>query len=556
MMNSNQGSEYTNGLALAIREVYKTLPGGNRPKVTVLDKETITGLAYSNIVISLVADEGSVNYYIIELEATGRKPMRATDIITEVTNAMRQPGARPNIYTTDDGIDTVLHEAIIKLLVKEHGNKEFISVDGVVVGTNHPDNAVIVPKLAAIGYNACTIDSGLSSGRIEDLNIYEAKIKSPSTVLKFETNMMKNTPINEVGKPVRADFTVDLNAVDTSNQITSINLQNARNQLVSITGFVDAIPEEIAIPTMPGMAPTTSIKLHPHIILNSASVYTPTPGYMLLAIVSSLVMTNADMWLGAVAPKTAKDLHNVGALNLMTNLGNNQNRIGEVLDLTSKKISQDESYALIKQMYSLAPIALAATPGGSDAKYAAAEEIIMSAHKLTNGKFPSTFSKDAIFANTGNTIPTGSFMDKSGEKDIREIDLAFIATQTSDISMMNEWALSNLPKSAGGKDPYFTKVDIISKLIPDAEISGKAIRVMFSAEFIDALSQAAALAGLNAVYTPEITFLENNSISVMSNYLGSAGIGQGAAGFARQNVPQSGFGNYNMNNINMGQRFY
>jgi len=486
MMNSNQGSEYTNGLALAIKEIYKTLPGTNRPKVTVLDKETISGLAYSNIVISLAADNNNVNYYIIALEATGRKPMRASDIITEVTNAMRQQGAIRPIYTTDDGIDTVLHKLTVELLVKEHGNKDFISVDGVVVGVNHPDVATIAPKLAAIGYNACTIDSGLSSGQINDLNIYEAKMASPSTVLKFETNMLKNTPVNEVGKPVRADFTVDLNAVDTSNQITSINLQNARSQLVSVTGFVDAIPEQVDVPTVLGGVPTKTIKLHPHIIIDSNAVYTPTPGYMLLGLISSLVMTNSDMWLGAVMPKTSKDMHNTGALNLITNIGNNQNGIGEVLDLTSKKITQDEAYGLIKQMYTLAPIvsmdiesfgpqsyytsmlSLAASPGQSEAKYAAAEEIIMTAHKLTNGKFPSTFNKDHIFANSGVAVPLGTFHDKSGERDIREIDLAFIATQTSDIGMLNEWTLSNLPKAAGGRDPYFTKVDIISKLIPDS----------------------------------------------------------------------------------------
>jgi len=42
----------------------------------------------------------------------------------------------------------------------------------------------------------------------------------------------------------------------------------------------------------------------------------------------------------------------------------------------------------------------------------------------------------------------------------------------------------------------------------------------------------------------------------MGNYLGNAGVNQGAAGFARQNVVQSGFGNFNMNTNNMGQRFY
>ena len=168
-------------------------------------------------------------------------------------------------------------------------------------------------------------------------------------------------------------------------------------------------------------------------------------------------------------------------------------------------------------------------------KIAAQRLIIETASWLTSGKFPSNFNPNEIFASDGVVIPVGKWSDKSGERDIREIDLAFNASHTDSMEFLTTWAQSNLPKHITGLDPYMTKVNIISKLIPSAEITGKAIRVTFSNAFISALESAAIGSGLNVRYEPQIKFAESNNLSILSNYLNNAGINN-AGGFAQAMV--------------------
>lgn len=554
-MMANQGSEYTTGIAKAIMESYKNLPTTLRPKVSILDKEVINNLAYSAVVVSNETAQ-TVNYFVILLEATGRKPMKAQEIVAEVQNASKMQGIRPMIYTTDDAIDSVLHTEIRSALAKEYGeNKNAQSVDGLVVHTHHGDLVVLATKLAAIAYNACAVDAALESGDIKDLNIAQARSVTPNTMLKIDSNMSRIQGISEVEEPVRSDWNVELNMIDTTSQMTSLNLQNNKNTLTKVSGFVDAIPEIVEIPTMPGAPVNVHTRFRPHVIITSNSVHTPTTGYMLLGLINSLVMTNSNMWLASLTPTDSK--HNVGALNLFSNLENDQNGVGQSLvsELTGKDKTPDQVYAVIKQMFSLSPmlsmdiesfgpqtfyksiLATAAQPGNNDAKIHAAQELIQVASWLTSGNFPSDFPIDQIFVNSGIVIPTGTWADKSGERDIRDIDLAFIASRTGDTNLMTKWALSNLPKESSGNDPYLAKVEVIAQLIPDAEITGKAIRVTFSNKFITTLSNAATAAGLDVRYEPEIKFAENQNIAILGNYLANAGI-DNAAGFARQQMHQ------------------
>ncbi len=574
IMNSNQGSEYTNGLAADIQEAYNQLPANSKPKVNVLDKEVLRGLAFSTIIISGRSDNNSIRYFLVALEATGRNSMKAIEIANEVTNASRQPGQRVNVWTTDDALDDVLHEEAIRVLAKEWGEKtECVSVDGIVIGRNHGDNKTLALKIASVGYNSVTVDAALTTNKLKDLNLTEAVKNSPGSTLKLEANLAKVTATNEIERAIRQDFAVDLNLTDNSQHIVSINSQNQRDTLLRVSGFIDAIPAEVSLPVMQGQPPITQIRLHPHIVITNNSVKIPTPGYMLLGLISAMVMSNQNMWLVTTMPKNAKDMHNAGALNIMCNLEGNQNKVGNSLaaDLTSKKSTTDETYNVLRNMFSLEPVlsydiesfgpqtyytsmlALAASPGNSEGKLAAASEIIETAHWLTNGAFPSDFSVNDIFINNGVVVPLGTWVDKSGDRDIRDIDLAFIANQTGDVALMNKWTLSSLPKERSGMDPFLTKTEIISNLIPDAEISGKAVRVTFTQNFIRALVNGAATAGLNANYEPEYFINEQHNIGMIGDYLAGAGLSN-VSGFARQTTHAGP--SFNTNFSNMGYNRY
>ena len=542
-MSNNLGSEYTNELAGNIQKMYDKLPKLERPKVSILDKDIMGKFAYSSILVSLDL-KTTVNYYIILLEATGREPLTANDYIAEIQTAQRNINHRAIVYTTDDAVDTYMHEEIMKALKIEYPTAtNFVSMDGLIIPSVQHDTLAVSSKVASIAYNACRSQKAFLSGASKDINISAALAKAPTTILKLESNMLKQTTADEVDNPVRSDWIIELNAIDTANNTSSINLQNAKQTLTQVSGFVDAIPEEVVMPVMYGAPAVTNIRLHPHVIIDSNATYAPTPGYAMLGLISGLVMTNENMWLASVMPKDAKGVRNTGALNLLTNIENNSNRIGEVADLSSKKTKVDEAYGLLRQMYSLAPIvsydiqsfgpqtnytsqfALAAQPGNNEHKLNAAKQIIETAVWLTNGSFPAEFNINSIFSSTGIMIPTGKWSDKSGERDIRDIDAAFIATQTGDIETVHRWVLSGVPQEATGLDPYTTRVDIISKLVPSAVITGRTVRVTFTSEFITTLMAAATASGLDLSYEPEVKFAETNNLGIMSGVLANAGVG-------------------------------
>lgn len=545
LMSATQGSDYTNGIAKLLVQIYEGSNKKVKPKVHVFDKETFINLAYSSIVVTLLSDN-IVNYFIILLEETGRKPLAAAEIISEWEASIKMPGSTPLLYTADDAINEILHNEIVNALKQEYGNVEFQTVDGIVLHKGHPELQMIGPMLATIAYNACYVESQLEGGGAKDLNIELATQQNKNKQLRYESNMSKAITVNEVGSPVRTDWRLDLSMVNNNNAANlMLNAQNAKSIINRVGGYVDALPEQVALPQVPGMPIQTGLRFRPNIIVTSNASESPTTGYMLLGIASAMVMTNKNMWLAALRPLDKKV--NVGNLNILSKIDEE----GQRIDFTSKNYNAQQVFAGISQMFSLEPIvsvdveafgpqsfytsvlSAAAHPTATDEKVAAAQHIINTAHNLTNGRFPLDFPTNEIFSISGVVVPLGVWHDKTGERDIREIDLTFITSHSDDMNMINKWILSNLPMSATGLDPYISKVDVISKLIPTAEITGKAVRVTFTTKFITALMSAITSAGLNVRYEPEVKFTEDTNLSIMSSYLSNAGINT-QAGFAKE----------------------
>jgi hypothetical protein len=277
---------------------------------------------------------------------------------------------------------------------------------------------------------------------------------------------------------------------------------------------------------------------------------------MLLGLIAGTVMVNSNMWLACVTPYGKND---TGSLNLYTNLDGNRT----VLELGSKKTTPEEMYSILTQMYSLAPIisfdvpsfgpqtfftsilSAAASPVASKTKESALRRLIQIAVRLTDTAFPADFPINEIFVNNGVGIPCGVWADKTGERDIRDIDMAFIASQTRDVGMMNQWAVSSLPREVTGRDPFLLKTEIISRLVPDAEIRGKAIRVTFTSKFISTLISAMRAAGLEPRYEPAVLFNEQSSIANLGTYFSQGAMGN-IGGFQRfqQNTGNNWSSNY------------
>lgn len=563
ILNTNKGSEYTTQFVAFLKEAFeKNFPvKSKQPNIVVLDNAIKQQLAYSSVIVSVLLN-AKVNYFVILLEATGRGPVRASAMASEIYNAEKMPmqGNRGaiKIFTADDGIDKVLHNEISQAILEQYGDAVGINpVDGIVIPARTQPSYDFCHNIAAVAYNACFLEYTISSGQLKDINIANAKNASGQSFLRIESNMSRVQMKNLVGEPVRSDFAIKLIESPLLNgNYQSLNLGETPHDLSVVTGYVDAIPTPVPVQTMPGGPVGSVLRMRPNVIITSINPAVPTLGYALLGLVSSLVMTNQNMWLACVTPK---DKHNTGALNLFTNLEANPNNIGAVLDLSPKERSLDETYAVLKQMYLqdvmvtldvpsfgpetsyLSAFAVAAQAGQTKAKTVASNDIIKTAHELTNGGFPLDFPANEIFVGGSVNVPTGTWFDKTGERDIRDIDLPFILTQPGDIGLANEWAFSNITST--GKDPYVEKVKVIAKVIPDAEISRKAIRVTFTPKFIMTLAEAARSAGLDAKFEPEVVFAETTNYDLMSAYYGSTGVSN-ASGFARQHFNAGNGFNY------------
>jgi len=379
------------------------------------------------------------------------------------------------------------------------------------------------------------------------LNLTTA-IKSTKGIFKFETNLVATTLKDEIGKPVRADFVVDLVNIDNNQNFISPNLQNDRARIVSAGGYIDSIPMKVSLDSARTQNNPTGecIRFRPNIVLTTIPVSTPTPGFTLLGLVAGSIMTNKDMYIGVLATKIEGD-HNIGNLNILSNLDNNANNIGTALKLSNKQYTQDQVYGVINNLYPLDPVysidiesygpetfytsMLSAAANGN---MKACQDIVDHAVWLTNGAFPKDFDPMSIFVGTPTLVPMGKWHDKNGERDIREIDMAYVASKSNSEELINELAKTYLPKELTGMDPYAGKVEVITKINPEAVITGKALRITFNGAFIDTLSRAVAATGLQIDYNPIAQYIENNTISLMNNYFESAGIHNSASAFARQ----------------------
>ena len=540
LMQAGQGSEYTDSIAKTLQAIYDASQRPIKPVIHVLDKEALK-LAYSTIVVSLkLNDKGTIPYFVILLEATGRKSMTAADIVNKYNEVQRTPAGMNNlhnsIYTADDAIDKVLKDHIISVLKQQYGDTSFVQVDGIVIPFNHGKFENFSHMLATIAYNACYTETALESNQIADLNLKVAMNELKNKRLEFDSTVTKTTVAsrNEIDAPIRADWTVSLVSKDTSGMMTSLNLQHTEQQITRVAGYIDAIPEEVVINDN-GVARNV-IRFRPNIIVTSNSSMNPTIGFTLTGLLSANLMVKPSMWLGALRPMGKA---NVGALNLIAKIDGG---VGERIDLSNKKYSADEVWEVIRQMFSLQPVlsmdieaygpqsyyssvfSVAASSAFSDLQKRAAQHIINTASQLTDGNFPANFPVNEIFVDTGVTVPLGSYTNSHGEHDIRDIDLTYLANKTDDPAVLNSWAISNLSDRISGVNPFKTKVEIINRIVPNAEITGKATRVTFTNKFISTLEAAARQAGFIASFNPDVRLGSAQNLSIMASIYGNAGI--------------------------------
>lgn len=559
-LTNSKGSEYTTKIGKIIEEAYnKSEDLAFKPEVMILDKEAdASSLSFSVIVVSaLDRNNNTLRYFNIVLGATGQAPLTAGQIHAEMENYKNSPvGYKPVIYTIDDTMNSNLTHIVCERISQRYNIKSATPIDGVVVhdADGSIDTENIASNLAILAYNSLLADIVVETPD-EDLDIASAKHDEhiEGATFAINTNLTKSPIRNIVGDPVRADWKVQLSLNSEAKKLEMFNVDNPDVELTSVTGYIEAIPMVDPIIAqqyqgrVPVGTPINDIRLKPQLIITDTSVRMPTVSFALLNIITALVMTEKDMYVKALFPAAGSKKNHVGYLNRITKVNNSD----AVFELASNKYSENDVANAILSMFTLDPVlsmdiqnfgpqasytavfAKAAQPLSGDEreneeKFSACRYIIETANVLTNGNFPSNFDINNIFADQGIVVPLGYYSSTEGLKDIRDIDLAFIVSQTGDEDLAALWAQSSV---LGNTDNFITKVNIISQLCKDAVITNKAIRVTFTNDFLTALSEAAKRAGLVCRYKMDFTINPTRSINVVSNYFDRAGLGNGRLGF-------------------------
>lgn len=558
-MVPTRGTEYTNEIAKGIKEVYEKagIPASELPKVVVIDNAVLTNLAYSSIIVASESD-GNVSFFAVLLEATGKQRLTAADIISEYASLTR-PKAKlnamqvANIFTPDDALDDRYNQHIAMKLKSEFANvKKFNPIDGIVI----PYNAEIKPELlycvASEAFNAVKVTTvDIDS----DLNVTTAMTSSEGMILKAELDNGVNRITNSVGEPVRADFNLRLVSSLLNPRSVSLNDLNRNETITAVQGYVEAVPFNVQTPSLAyGMPAGVVTRLIPQFVITGINTRSSTIGFMLLAIASSFILANKNMFPALLTPN---DNHDTGMLNIITQV---KDQTGP-LPLSSREFKAEEVIAYINEMFSLAPMVSIDVPNyapgssfmsilGAAAKGSrkAAADLIHTLNVLTNGGFPANYDPNMIFVGTPYYVPNGTWADKTGVHDIRDVDLRFVLTKSKgNLDLAKKWIFSGEHAASVGGDPFIEKVAVINELIPDASISGKSLRVTLHPKFIEVFGAKMTEAGFNMDYEPEITHQEGYSFSALNDVYGQAMLTGPVAAFARQNVYANGGNNFHYN---------
>lgn len=511
-LTTNLGSEYTQKIVEGITKLYKDT-GKTNVRVVPLDRDIITQLAYSSVVVA-AASELEVYYYPILLADTGKPAMTARDYFIQVSEAAknRQPS---NATVPSDAIDKIYNDIVISKLVEIHGKeKKYIPLDGLVVDNGATINDMSIKELGTRAFNAIHAEFLSRTGQ---QTAVIGKILQACSGFRLQTNgCRQNVPaMTTLGKPIRSDFAINMVPILKKATTQSLNIGGGNETLFTIMGYVDAIPRQVEVREFNSVY--QAVRFRPNIVITNISSNYESVNMGMLAIANAAVMMQPTLWLAAVSPRDKK---NPGVLNLIANLSNKEGGVGDKIDLNGKAFTNDQVIDILRKMYSDAPaLSIDVEEFGSSSSFlgilgAAAQtknpqlrrnalnEIIRVVHELTGGAFDSRFNPEEIIA--GYTeVPTGKWVsNKDGmTRDIRDIDLEFVLEQAgNNPEIVKKWISSeNNPALS-----YMLKTEVIAHIAGDAVITGRAMRIVMHPAFLTALVNATTAAGLKPQYTPEV----------------------------------------------------
>lgn len=542
-----------------------------------------TSTACSAIVASL-KEKDRIFYYFFMLSCTGKDTMTSGELMNTFESNMKmlsQPTnntyIKQNVDHSYRTLDAYIDDNFFAIILKEVAsdyNVAYNQIDWVSVG-----GSITSPLMTSsqIEEATRTIMRTAITDIMAEKTIYYDKTQSDLDIqkdilsagrdynfniqVKHNPTNSKSEPIDANHNPIRQDFKVQLHALKKSNlnTIQSYNRVDSDMVLCEASGYVTALPYAQNMmsvnPNYPAMT-ITKPRLAPHIIITDTTSPIPTLRFKLLSIAVACNMLDPNNYLQSLFNNIGTK-NDPGLLNYITNIHDCEKQQDVTpVDFKSMKSNQ-EAYATLKAMFTGQPIisldilpftaqshidktfATAAISTDTNERQAALEDIIASAVELTNGKFPTQFDRNKIFAYQPIPFPVGYTSINNITKDIRNIDLAFVCGNIkNDQNALHTFLRSEMPQGAEF-DPFFGKIKTLTTIGDrGAVITSRGTRITFHAEFISTLVKAIQEAGLVPSYVESTSFQTNDfSYQGYESFFQNAIIGNGTV-----------FGNPTMNN--------
>lgn len=327
------------------------------------------------------------------------------------------------------------------------------------------------------------------------------------------------------GLPVRTDFTISLQGVNNSNP--SAQVEQVRD-LTRVSGFVDLVyagqqQQQPQYGFQP-QQPLDTRTYFPRLVMTglASEVNAITMELQLLGLSTSTLMSRNNAWAGvyrkdfnrAHLTNGDEDLRDIGAVGFEVNLTGDpqapRDRINtkvqsfgdaQLYQLLGATVHQQLIYSMdVEEAGTLSWINLAFI-AASENKKGAIDMIIQAADTLSMGQFTKLFPVgEPIAFDDQNRIHLGYYTTKNGERrDLRDVDYLAMLNQLgkNDMAKVVEWSDTFDRKEIPLPIRLATRLKLLQAVLGDSvRVKGFARRITFNPNFITALNQAVANAGL------------------------------------------------------------
>ena len=349
-VSGNENSEYVKQFSEKASEVMVadvTKKGLEAKSILLkLDNSTpqFSMLSYSCVVVATKSNlTEKIFYHIFVLEATGDKPLHASQILD-----INKQNPNLPVYVASDAFNKTLKDVVTEVLAERYGTDVgvFESTNGSVVPYT-ADAEVAASEYVNSGVNANIAKIATAAGIIKPVVISD--IVKGNNLMQIDITYTNGTSIDVGSKPVRNDFKLGLNNVPAaSTQIKALNQNNSGRNIGTTFGYLETVIKQDP-PQYVGQTPVK--KVAPAIILTQFSAIKPTIDMSILGILNSAVFTNPNH----MAQLLLNSPRDFGLLNYLINLEGNKNGYGAKLK-TKGKMSQDKIIELYGKLFDASPL--------------------------------------------------------------------------------------------------------------------------------------------------------------------------------------------------------